>query len=312
MVIARRRSRRSNLLMLVSLFAMACSPESPPERQEPVVVYAAFEDDSHLVDIFDRYKEQTGVLVIVRRGPAGKIVDDLINNNISPPADVLMTSSVVHAWRAAEEGALRPLLSEVLREHVPEWARDADDLWFGTASRGAVVVHNPPAADVSGIEDFAALADKRFEGSLCLSSSGLAVNRMIIAMMINELGGRPTELIVRDWVRNLAAPPFETEARLMDALEAGTCGVAIVSSDVADYSGMNVHLPAATYADVATIGVARHARNPDGAAALAEWLAFEIEGMPIKNDQHVSQAHVSLFAWNYEDAVRLAERARYR
>jgi len=312
MVIASRRSRRSNLLTLALVLLVACAPESPPERQDPVVVYADFEDDSYLADIFDRYKEETGVLVIVRRGPADRIVADLINNTISPPADVLMTNSVVHAWSAAEEGALRPLLSEVLRERVPEWARDADDLWFGTDSHGAVVVHNTPAVDVSGIEDFAALADKRFEGSLCLSSSGLAVNRMIIAMMISELGGRPTELIVRDWMKNLAVPPFETEARLIDALEAGTCGVAIVSSGVADDSGMSVHVPATTYADVATIGVARHARNPDGAAALAEWLAFEIEGMPIKNDQHVSQAHVSLFAWNYEDAVRLAERARYR
>ena len=175
-----------------------------------------------------------------------------------------------------------------------------------------MVVHNSPDLDTSDLDDFAALAGEQFAGSLCLSSSDLAVNRMIIAMMISELGGRPTELIVRDWVKNLAVPPLETEARLIDALEAGTCGVAIVSSDVANDSGMNVHLPATTYADVATIGVARHARNPDGAAAIVKWLVSEAADMQISGDENVSKRNVSLVALYNEDARKLAERARYR
>jgi iron(III) transport system substrate-binding protein len=297
--------------LLVLVFLGACTPDAPPPPSDPVVVYVAFEDDSHLAAIFDRYKQETGVLVIPRRGPAGRIIGDIIDNDVSPPADLLLTSSVVQAWRAAEENALRPLFSDPLRERIPGWARDADDMWFGTESRHAVIAHNEPDLDMNSVEDLAALAEERFAGALCLTSSTLPLNRAIIATMIGQLGVRPTELIVRGWVQNLATPPFDSEERVLDALRAGTCGVAIVSSDAANEPGVDVTVPATRYADVATLGVARHARNPDGAAALAEWLISEVKEMQIEGDRIASQGSVGLVALHYEDAVKLAERARY-
>ena len=56
--------KRLVFLLLLS----ACSPEEPRQPVDPVVVYVAFEDVSAPVEVFDRYKEETGVLVIVRRG----------------------------------------------------------------------------------------------------------------------------------------------------------------------------------------------------------------------------------------------------
>lgn len=298
--------------LLVLVFLGACTPDAPPPvNQDPVVVYVAFEDDAHLAAIFDRYKQETGVLVIPRRGTAGRIVGDIIDNDVSPPADLLLTNSVVQAWRAAEESALRPLYSEPLREGIPAWARDADDMWFGTESRHAVIAHNEPDLDMNSVEDLAALAEERFAGALCLTTSALPLNRAIIATMIGELGVRPTELIVRGWVQNLATPPFGSEERVLDALRAGTCGVAIVSSDVANAPGVDVTVPATRYADVATLGVARHARNPDGAAALAEWLVSEVKKMQIESDGIASRGSVGLVALHHDDAVKLAERARY-
>jgi iron(III) transport system substrate-binding protein len=297
--------------LILLLMLTACSPPGPQPPGDPVVVYAAYADDSTIAAAFDRYKEETGVLVIVRRGPADRIVGDMIDNDVSPPADILMTDSVVPAWLAGEEGALRPLASETLRDLVPAWARDADDLWFGTRFHGAVIVHNMPDADLSDVQDFAALAEQRFADSLCLTSSGLAINLAIIAMMINDLGVRPTELVVRDWVKNLAAPPFDSEDRLVEAVQDGTCGVAIVSASAAVGSGLDLRQPAADYGDVATIGIGRHARNPEGARALAEWLISQVDTLQIDRDTPVERQNVSLVAWNFEDAIKLAERARY-
>jgi iron(III) transport system substrate-binding protein len=307
-VIASRRSRRSNLLMLASVFAMACSPESPPERQEPVVVYAAFEDDSHLVDIFDRYKEETGVLVIVRRGPAGKIVDDLINNNISPPADVLMTVSVLDAWRAAEESALRPLYAEAVSGQLPEWAMDPDMLWFALATDHAVIAYrgNEPAAT-----DLVDLTHEQFHGQLCLSSSANTINRAVIAILIDQLGVRSAEIVVREWVRNLAVPPFTTDAELLGAIADERCAIGIAAHSAAARSDVAFLQPDALYADIEAIGVARHARNPEGAAALVEWLVTEIANVQTPGDQNTSRHNVALLARHHEDAVKLAERARY-
>jgi hypothetical protein len=42
------------------------------------------------------------------------------------------------------------------------------------------------------------------------TGSSLSKNRSLIAMMIQDLGVRPAERIVRGWVRNLAVSPFST------------------------------------------------------------------------------------------------------
>jgi len=307
------------ILNLVLLAVCCASCGQPPESQstevriEPVVVYAAFEDDAALVEAVERYTEKTGVLVIVRRGAATGIVDDMIRNNISPPADVLVTRSVVDAWRAADESALRPLFSELAREHVPAWARDLDDLWFGTQVHSAVVVHKLAGLHADDVPDVGALAEPKFSGTLCLSSSAISVNRTVIATLVSELGVRPAELVVRGWIKNLAAPPFDDEAQLIRAIESGACGIGIVSNTALDIANTDLEgiVPATWYADVEAVGIARHARNPDGATKLAEWLLADSEFTEVAGDPSVNRENVSVVAWHYEDAVKLAERARY-
>ena len=307
-VIASRRSRRSNLLLLALVLLSACSPQAPPEPREPVVVYAAFEDDSHLVGVFDRYKEETGVLVIVRRGPAGKIVDDLIENNISPPADILMTSSVVDAWRAAEESALRPLYSEVVSAQTPGWGMDPDKLWFALSSDHAVMAYR---GDAPAARDLVNLAQEQYRGQLCLSSSTNPINLAAIAILIDRLGVRDAEIAVRGWVKNLALPPFATDDELVMAVADGRCEMGIAAHSVAERHQVPFAEPATFHADITAVGVARHARNPAGAAALVAWLVAETADMQVAANVDVERRRVSLVAVHNEEARSLAERARY-
>ena len=89
-----------------AFFALvACSAEqegAPETTPEPVVVYASYEDRSYLPMLFDAYTRQTGVAVIVRHGNAEAMVDDVIRNDITPPADVLITPTVRGVYRAAD------------------------------------------------------------------------------------------------------------------------------------------------------------------------------------------------------------------
>jgi len=293
------------LVFLALLSGCSPAPEEPPPRQDPVVVYAAFEDDAAIVEMFDRYKKETGVLVIVRRGPAERIVSDLVRNDVTPPADLLMTRSVVDAWLAAEESALRPLYSESVAEKIPAWARDPDDLWFATGVDRAVVVYH---GDTPFAPELADLGHDRFSGGLCLSSSANAVNRTAIAMHIDLGDVRTTELMVRRWVSNLALPPFKTESDLLEAIADGRCKIGLASQSAAIATDVPFLEPAYLVADVHAIGVARHARNPDGAAALLEWLVSHSrwDSRALPDDRNVG-----LLAWHYEDAIKLAERARY-
>ena len=293
--------------LLPLLCLAACTPEAPVDEgpKEPVVVYAAFAEDPALTDLFGRYTDATGVVIINRHGDPQAIVDDVIRNDVNPPADVLMTKSAVDVWRAAEESALRPLYSDSLRAQVPGWARDADDLWFATAADIAVIA----SRDGVSAPTFAALGEQAFAGRLCLSSSQTEINRAVIAMMIAETGVRQAELTVRGWMANLAAPVFPSETDLAAAIAAGTCDLGILSRSVANSSRELVHIhPDPTVATVSAVGVGRHARNPDGAARLVEWLAHELPGISAAGSRPVDS---STAAWNDEEARKLAERARY-
>lgn len=309
------------------------SPQPVTEKapEEPVVVYFAGEDDAHLRSVLDGYSEVSGVPVVVRRGSTKVIVDDLIADVVSPPADVLVSASVTGVARAAEEGALRPLFSQSIKDRTPAWLRDPDDLWFGLSYRSAIIVFGTSAADTAEISSYAILAEAGLNGRLCLSSSKNAINRSVIAMLIESMGVRSAEIVVRGWLANLALPVFETEDQLVDALRAGECQVGIASSTAiakansAD-SGATLRFstPVPAYADIEGVGVARHARKPIGAVALVEWLfrtdvqselAMATMAYPAVDGERGSQEtgakNVGLVAWHEKDAAQLAERARY-
>jgi iron(III) transport system substrate-binding protein len=298
--------KRLALLLLLG----ACTPEPPPmeERPEPVVVYAAFENVQDLSTSFERYQEETGVTVVLRRGSAATIVNDVIANEVLPPADLLITRSVVGAWRAAEESALRPLYSEVVAEHVPDWAADPDRFWYAVAMSDAVVAYAGEKPPVAYLAD---LGQDGLRGALCLSSSENEVNRAIIAMAISRSGGetRQVELMVRQWVANLAAEPFRTEDELAVAIADGRCGAGLISRSVAERGGLEFLELADQTANIEAVGVGRHARNPDGAARLAEWLITRSKWAANTGE---TRANVGQVGRHYEDALLLVERARFR
>jgi len=322
-VIARRRSRRSNLIAVAVLLA-ACTPEEAAIEtpSDPVVVYAAFDDKTYLPALFDAYTKETGTIVIVRQGKAQAIVEDVIENDISPPADVVLTPSVRGVYRAAEEGALRPIPSAITAGIVPATLRDPDGLWAALTYRKALIVYDPEVVATEQVAGVESLAKPEFRGELCMSSSSNIGNLTVIAGLIDTLGLHDAELTVRGWVANLAREPFANETELLGAIETGDCGIGVISSQSAGEVAGNLatHNPAPVWVDIEGMGIARHARNPDGAAMLVKWLlsnriqerhATFVSSRPVIGD-YQGDKNVSLVAWLNDDAIKLAERAQYR
>ena len=320
-----RARRLCPVAMLVALLA-ACNGERPPEAvQEPVVVYASYADKDYLPALFEAYTAASGVVVIVRQGEAAAIVDDVIANEISPPADVLISPTVRGVSRAAETGALRPIYSAVVDERVAPALRDPDGFWTALSYRFAALAYRDGAiADPASVDPIS-LADPGFRGRLCLSSSAGGMNRTLIAALIGQLGVRDAELVVRGWIANLGRPVFATEGELWAALETGECSIGLVASLAVSRvpeskAGWIRTLDLAPeYVAIEGIGIARHARNPDGALDLVEWLlsqdiqarhAAAVHAHPAI-EPFPGSTNVGAAAWLDGDAVKLAERARY-
>jgi iron(III) transport system substrate-binding protein len=127
-------------------------------------------------------------------------------------------------------------------------------------------------------------------------------------MLIEDVGLKPAERMVRAWVRNLAASPYATEQKLVDALRLGTCRYGIVSGS-ADIEGLATIAPNPLYLDIDAIGIARHAEQAESAQALVEWM---LKSSPLAEPESSNGRNLGLAGWRDEEVRLLAERAGYR
>ena len=338
-------TRPQLLTLIAALLVAACGEREQASEvvdttaevnPEPIVVYASYENDAYLPKMFEGFTEDTGIRVTVRNAEQQKNVDDVIAKRGSPPADLLLTS-LIGVWRAADEGALRPLGSDAINKSVSEFMRDPDGFWTAISLRPVHIAFDTQhfsRSEIGGVED---LAKPEFKGKLCLTSSAREVNRLLIAKLIQSLGERSAEIIVRGWVSNLALPSFSSEVELMRAMEAGTCAVGMVSyselrrsvaNEGAERIGAKAIVP--VHGSVEAAGINRHAREPKAARLLLEWMlsrqvqadhVTRIVASPVIVEAYEDEASIAEFvggkylgaaAWLDEDAAKLAERAAYR
>lgn len=277
-----------------------CSSEPPPP---PVVVYFAL-DDARIEAMFEEFTGETGIPVDLRRGSSTELVDALIEKT-GDPADILVTTSIPDIWRAADRGALRPLVAAGLAQHHPS-LRDPDGLWFAMEIRPHTIERASSASPSQvSYED---LGSPAFAGKVCLSTSALPGNRALLGNLIESKGVLETERLVRRWVRNLAQAPYPGERELRDAIRDGTCEFGIVSNYHTVFGNWNM-TPAPHSFAATLVGVGRHAAQADAAQALAEWL---LDKKSVRVPSFADLPRASLAGWRDEEARRLAERAGYR
>lgn len=337
-------------LMLVSLWVVlfaACSSDTPPEPAEPAepaesesaatgrtppgsVVVEAARPPQMMIPVLDGWRAETGgefELVLAEEGET------------PPQADLIVHGSLAHAWDIAEADELRPVFRDSINSNIDTRLRDAESRWTALSKRGRVVVYNPSLVGADGLDsllDYESLREERWRERLCLSSSSVGGNRLLVALLIARHGLREAELIVREWRANLAGAVFPDDDALLQAIAEGSCAIGIAdSNDAAATAGVSIHWfgnPTATLVDVTTAGVSRHAADPDRAAGLLEWLTmdtpnalFAIQDLELPANPnslagklvsghaiHLSEpAPLSELGFLVEEADRLVERARY-
>jgi iron(III) transport system substrate-binding protein len=103
-------------------------------------------------------------------------------------------------------------------------------------------------------------------------------------MMIARLGEAETARVVGGWVANLATEPFANDNQVMEAIDAGKCDVGIVNTYsygrlLKDRPDLKVAIAwpnqasSGVHVNISGAGVTRHAKNPDEARRLLEWLS---------------------------------------
>ena len=309
-----------------------------------VVVYSTVED-SIIKRVLDAYAAETDVNVYVVTGEFQELLDKVHKRGPDPVADLFVSDNAADLWSASEQDVFRPTRSEIINNRVPGQLRDPEHLWTSLAVRARTIVYNTEllsATEIESVTDYTSLTTESWRDRLCMSSSGVPGNASLIAMLINDNGVGETEVIVRGWRANFALPVFDNDARLLQAIATGQCAIGIAdSSEVAAFLRANENASVAQrwfpesgvlHINASGAGVTRHAQNPGGAAALLEWLTSESANglfaalrlefpanIEVTADAAISDwagfasnpANLASLGYSQEEAVLLAERARY-
>jgi len=254
-------------------------------KDNVITVYSSRKE--HLIKpLFDRYTEKTGTQVRFITDKAGPLMARLKAEGASTPADIFMTVDAGVLWQASEEDLFRKVDSPVLEAAVPANLQSAKDDWYGLSIRARTLVYSTDRVKPSDLSTYEALANDDWKGRVCLRTSKKIYNKSLVATMINTLGEEETEAIVKGWVANLAAPPFSNDTKTMQGVVAGQCDVAVVNTYYyarlmkkdpqtplalfwPNQDGRGVHI------NVSGAGITKHAKNPEAAQKLLEWLAGE-------------------------------------
>lgn len=287
--------------LLCALLIGCSSPEPPPS---PIVIFSSVDGAERLALMLDEFTNATGIPVDVRTGTAAEHVDAMIAKSGDAP-DVMITDDLIEIWRAADRGMLRPVRSTALGNHHAS-LRDPDALWFAHEVRPLAVARTGDTTP--WMVSFEELGSPSFSKRLCLSSASLVNNRVLLANLIESLGEREAERLVRRWVRNLARPPFADEESLRAAIRDGACDYGIVSNPHTVFANWD-KVPAPQAYAATAVGVGRHAAHPDGAQAFADWV---LRNASVRIPSYTALPHAGVAGWRDQEARLLAERAGYR
>ncbi len=259
------------------------APAEPAAPTGPVVVYSSRQE--HLIKpLFDRFTAETGIEVQFQTGEEGPLIARLQAEAEGTFADILYTVDAGNLWIAADRGLLRPLQSTILEQNIPAHLRDPQGRWFGLSVRARTIAYSTERVDPAELSTYEDLADPKWQGKLCLRTSKKVYNMSLVATLIDHLGEAKTEEIVRGWVANLAAPVFSSDLLVIDAIAAGQCDVGIINTYYLGQSQQqNPEVPVALFwanqqgsgvhVNVSGAGITTHAKNPEGAQRLIEWLS---------------------------------------
>ena len=266
------------LLAVLALTALS----SAVQAAEEVVVYSSRIDEL-IKPVFDAYTAKTGVNVKFITDKEAPLMARIKAEGENTPADLLLTVDGGNLWQAEQMGILQPMNSAVVNDNIPSQYRSSTDGWTGLSLRARTIVYSPERVEEGELTTYEALANKNWEGRLCLRTSKKVYNQSLTATLIETHGAEKTEEIIKGWVNNLATDVFADDTALVQAIDAGQCDVGIVNTYY--YGRLHAQNPdlkaklfwpnqdgRGVHVNLSGIGLTKHAPHPEAARKLVEWM----------------------------------------
>ena len=269
---------RKRLFAALTLSLLASTAQAADE----VVVYSSRIDEL-IKPVFDAYTAKTGVKVKFITDKEAPLMQRIKAEGPNATADLLLTVDAGNLWQAEQMGILQPIESPVIDANIPPQYRSSSHQWTGLSLRARTIAYASDRVKPEELSTYEALADKQWEGRLCLRTGKKVYNQSLTATLIQTHGAEQTEQILKGWVNNLSTDVFSDDIAVLQAINAGQCDVGIVNSYYygrlhKQEPGLAVRLFWPNQADrgvhvnLSGIGLNKHAPHPQAAVALVEWM----------------------------------------
>src|SRR6056297_1624708 len=295
--------------ILVGLVAVGLAPAAEAAGEVNLYSSRHYDTDERL---YSDFEEATGITVNRIEGKADELIERLKAEGDNSPADVLLTVDAGRIWRAAEEGLLSSIESEVLDRRIPAHLRHPEGLWYGFSQRARIIFYDREDVDVPP-QTYEALADPQYEGMVCTRSSSNIYMLSLMAAIIEADG----EEAAKDWAEgvwnNRARDPQGGDTDQLRAIVSGECDIVVSNTyyfaralrkDVEGVTGSTEMFgwsfpnqsSTGTHVNVSVGGVAANAPNRENAVRFLEYLASDAaqEYFSAGNDEYPAVPGVAL------------------
>ena len=267
---------------LLTALALILIGSTVAQAADEVVVYSSRIDEL-IKPVFDAYTAKTGVQVKFITDKEAPLMQRIKAEGENATADLLLTVDAGNLWQAEQMGILQPFTSKVIDANIPLQYRSSAHAWTGLSLRARTIAFSTDRVKPGELTTYEGLADKNWEGRLCLRTAKKVYNQSLTATMIEVHGADKTEKILKGWVNNLSTDVFSDDVAVLEAINAGQCDVGIVNTYY--YGRLHKQKPdlgvklfwpnqadRGVHVNLSGIGLTKHAPHPEAAKALVEWM----------------------------------------
>jgi len=242
--------------------------------------------------LLDGFTQESGIKVNVQYVKGG-ILKRMQAEGKDSAVDAVLTADIATLRQHVEADTFQPVQSDVLAANIPAQYRHPDGKWFGLTVRARVIVYSKDQVKPGEIARYEDLADPKWKGRICTRSSGHVYMKSLLASIIAAKGEEAAQGWANGVKRNLARKPQGNDRAQVKAIWQGECDVALINTY---YIGAMRHNEAepvqkewaasigivfpnqdgrGTHVNISGAGVAKHAKNRDGAVRLIEYLSSD-------------------------------------
>jgi len=259
--------------------------------------------------LYAKFTAETGIKVNVISGKGKALMQQIITEGASSPADLFVTVDAGNLWKAEKEGLFEPIddfdaSSIKIRSVVPDNLKGPNTTWVALAKRARIMYYNPrtvSAAELEGLS-YEDLAKPEWNGRVVIRKSSNMYNQSLVASLVANHGVEATEAWANGLVSNMARKPEGNDRAQIMAVANGEADIAVANSyyialmlsgkkGAEQQAAANKVVPffpgqngRGTHINISGIGLLKNGSNKGNAVKLIEFLLSETAQNHIVNN----------------------------